>query len=184
MGIQLTYFQKEIILHYQASPGITNLALTGWANERFSTSVIEMTISRILKNQSLFAGKGKERPEGKRIRKIVSHVVEEATYVWFLLMQEKSATISDDILCGIAKRFYSNLPGDPNVKELQFSRGWVPGFKKRHRIRGFTRHGEATSADVSIDTQILIGKIKDKVATFDPADIFNMDETGLFYMFV
>lgn len=185
MGIQLTYSQKkEIILHYQASPGITNRALTGWANERFSTSVTEMTVSRILKNQSLFAGKGKERPEAKRIRKIVSHVVEEATYAWFLLMQEKSATILDDILCVIAKRFYSNLPRDPNVKELQFSRGWVVGFKRRHGIRGFTRHGEAASADVSIDTQILIGKIKDKVATFDPADVFNMDETGLFFRFV
>jgi hypothetical protein len=67
MGIQLTYSQKkEIILHYQASPGITNCALTGWANQRFSTSVTEMTISRILKNQSLFAGKGKERPEAKK----------------------------------------------------------------------------------------------------------------------
>jgi hypothetical protein len=71
----------------------------------------------------LFAGKGKEMPEAKKIRKIVSPVVEEATYAWFLLMQEKSATTSDDILCGIAKRFYSNLPRDPNVKELQFSRG-------------------------------------------------------------
>jgi hypothetical protein len=132
----------------------------------------------------LFAGKGKERPEAKRIRKIVSPVVEEATYAWFLLMQEKSATISDDILCGIAKRFYSNLPRDPNVKELQFSRGWVSGFKKRHGIRGYTRHGEAASADVSIDTQILIGKVKEKVATFDPTDVFNMDETGLFFRFV
>lgn len=35
------------------------------------------------------------------------------------------------------------------------------------------RTGAAASADVSIDTQILIGKIKDKVATFDPADVFN-----------
>jgi len=46
------------------------------------------------------------------------------------------------------------------------------------------RTGAAASADVSIDTQILIGKIKDKVATFDPADVFNMDETGLFFRFV
>lgn len=132
----------------------------------------------------MFAGRGKERPEAKRIRKIVAPVVEEATYAWFILMQEKSTTISYDILCGIAKRFYSNLPRDPNVKELQFSRGWVAGFKRRHGIRGFTRHGEAASADVSIDTQILIEQIKDKVATFDPADVFNMDETGLFFRFV
>ncbi len=46
------------------------------------------------------------------------------------------------------------------------------------------RTGATASADVSIDTQILIGKIKDKVATFDPADVFNMDETGLFFRFV
>ena len=67
-------------LHYQVSQGITNRALTAWANERFSTSVTEMTINRILKNQSLFARKDNERPEAKIIRKIVSPIVEEATY--------------------------------------------------------------------------------------------------------
>ena len=87
----MTYSQKkEIILHYQASPGITNRAFTGWANERFSTSITEMTLNRILKSQSLFAGKGKERPEAKIIRKIVSHVVEKATYAWFFDAREIS----------------------------------------------------------------------------------------------
>jgi hypothetical protein len=176
MGIQLTYPQKkEIILHCQASPGITNCALTGWADERFSTSVAEMTVSRILKNQALLAGRGKERPEAKRVRKSVSPVVEEATYAWSLMMQEKSATASDDILCGTAKRFYADLPRDPDVKELQFSRGWVAGSKKRHGFRGFTRHGEAASVGVSVDTQILIERIKEEVATYGPADVFNMD---------
>ncbi len=84
----------------------------------------------------------------------------------------------------LPRDFFSNLPRDPNVKEVQFSRGWVVGFKKRHGIYGFTRHGEAPSIDVSIDTQILIGKIKDKVATFDPTDVFNINEIGLFFRFV
>ena len=83
-------------------------------------------------------------------------------------MQEKSTTILDDILYIIAKRFYSKLPRDPNVKELQFTRAWVAGFKKRHGIRGFTIHGEPASIDVFINTQILIGKSKTKVQTLIP----------------
>ena len=86
MGIQLTYFhKKEIILPYQVSPGIINCAFIGWANERFSTSIIDMTVSRIFDNQSLFAEKGKESPDAKIIDKIVSHVVEDAFIVWFFL---------------------------------------------------------------------------------------------------
>ena len=106
-------------------------------------------------------------------------------YAWFLLIHEKSATISYDILCEIAKRFFK-LKSTKRFKcekttILKRLGSWI---QKRHGIRGFTRHGEAASADVSIVTQILIGKNKDKVATFDPADVFNMDETGWFFRFI
>ena len=98
-------------------------------------------------------------------------------------MEEKSTTISYDVLCSIAKRFYAHLPKAPGSKEHHFSKGWVAGFKKRHGINGFVRHGEAASANNAKETNVRIQKIKDKIAIYNPSNVFNMDEIGLFYPF-
>ena len=183
MGGQFTNAQRREIITYHASAPISNRSLTLWANEKFSTSVSEMTISRLLKNKASYLGRVIDKPNAMRARKVLSPAVERATFAWFSLMEEKSATITDDVICGIAKRFYACLPRAPGSKEHHFSKGWVAGFKKRHGIKGFVRRGEAASADNAEETQVRIQDIKDKIATYNPSAIFNMDETGLFYRF-
>ena len=44
-------------------------------------------------------------------------------------------------------------------------------------------HGEAASTDNAEETKVRIQEIKDKIATYNPSDVFNMDETRLFYRF-
>ena len=168
---------------YHAIAPISNRSLTLWANEKFSTSVSEMTISRLLKNKALYLDRVTDKPNSMRAHKVLSLAVERATFVWFSLMEEKSTTISDDVLCSIAKRFYARLPRAPGSKEHHFSKGWVAGFKKRHGIKGFVRHGEAASANNAEETKVRIQEIKDKIATYNPSDVFNMDKTRLFYRF-
>ena len=72
-------------------------------------------------------------------------------------------------------------PRESSEKELHFSVGWVHGFKKRFDIRSFTRHGEDASADNSTEVLARMEEIKSLVASYDRDDVFNMDETGLFY---
>ena len=132
---------------YHASTPISNRSLTLWANEKFSTSVSEMTISRLLKNKALYLDRVIDKPNSMRVCKVLSSIVERATFAWFFLMEEKSTTISDDVLCSIAKRFYAHLPRALGSKEHHFSKGWVAGFKKCHGIKDFVCHGEAASAD-------------------------------------
>ena len=143
----------------------------------------EMIISRLLKNKVLYLGRVIDKPNSMRARKVLSPAVERATFAWFFLMEEKSTTISDDVLCSIAKRFYARLPRAPGSKEHHFSKRWVGGFKKRHGIKSFVRQGEAAFADNAKETKVRIQEIKDKIATYNPSDVFNMDETGLFYRF-
>jgi hypothetical protein len=107
----------------------------------------------------------------KCIKKAQCPEVEEATFTWFMTMQENSVALSDDIVIAAAKRFYAMIPRVPNEnddiviaaakrfytmiprvpneKELQFSHGWLDRFKKRFNIRGYTCHGEDASADTS-----------------------------------
>ena len=67
-------------------------------------------------------------------------------------------------------------------KAPDFSKGWASAFCKRNAFRKFRQHGE--SGDAPIDTpevQAILSTIKAEIATYDPEDIYNMDETGLFY---
>jgi hypothetical protein len=64
-------------------------------------------------------------------------------------MQEKGATISDDLLVAATHWFYALQPRDPSEKELHFSHGWVTKFKKRFNIKAYMRHAEDASAYTS-----------------------------------
>lgn len=183
MGGQFINAQRREIIMYHASAPISTWSLTLWTNEKFNTFVSEMTISRLLKNKALYMGRVIDKPNLMRAHKVLSPAVERATFVWFSLMEEKSKTISDDVLYGIAKRFYARLPRALGSKEHHFSKGWVAGFKKHHGIKGFVRHGETVSTNNAEETKVRIQEIKDKIATYDLSAIFNMDEPGLFYRF-
>ncbi len=67
-------------------------------------------------------------------------------------------------------------------ERLALGGGWLDSFKKRCGLKEFKRHGEAASAnldDVTADrNRIQKFLAKEKYAL---GDIFNMDETGLFW---
>jgi len=80
---------------------------------------------------------------------------------------------------------FADLVGVPDDERLSLSNGWLEKFKKRNRLKEFKWHGEASSA-----TSEAVKKerkwIKELIAKygFQLKDIFNMDETGLFYGYV
>ena len=100
--------------------------------------------------------------------------MEEATFTWFITMQENNVALSDDLIVAAAKRFYALLPRGAN-KELQFSHGWVQNFKE------YTYHGEDASVDISKEVLKKIEDIKILVSQYRSCDVFNIDETSLFY---
>ncbi len=77
---------------------------------------------------------------------------------------------------------FANLAGVPEDDRLKLSNGWLAQFKDRNGLREWKRHGEAALANNEIveqkQTQIqnLI-----KEGQYQLCDIYNMDETGLFY---
>ena len=161
---------------------ISKKASTEWANVKFDTSVSQMTIGRLLKKKtSLTTFDVGHMANSKRIRKVQCPQVEQATFNWFTTMQEKGATISDDLWVVAAHRFYALQPKDPSEKELQFLNGWVSKFKKRFNIKAYTRHGEDVSVDTSTKVLRRMEEIKTIVSKHDSDDVFNMDETGIFY---
>ena len=71
----------------------------------------------------------------------------------------------------------------PDDEWLHLSNGWLTSFKDRHNLKEMKHHSEAGSADEEV--------VKSKRNTrpyqekgYAWNDVFNMDETGLFYVYV
>jgi len=62
------------------------------------------------------------------------------------------------------------------------SNAWLQGFQRRFNIKEFINHGEAASAEIDKpDTIAQMEKVRLLVVKYDPDDVLNMDETGLFW---
>lgn len=84
--------------------------------------------------------------------------------------------------CFIRNNTFADLVRIPKEDRLKLSNGWLGCFKERNGLKEMKRHGEAASAHANImererkRIQELIKKYGYRLC-----DIFNMDETGLFY---
>ena len=62
----------------------------------------------------------------------------------------------------------------------QFSNGWIIKFNKRHNIRNYRQHGEAGSVNTELAKEEM-ARIRAKLQQYHPDDIYNIDETVLFW---
>ena len=97
-------------------------------------------------------------------------------FLWFQDVLAKGAVISDEMLIEKGKKFGEDL----DIQDFNYSQGWLQRFKKRHTISFHKSHGEADSANPVIVAEGRL-QLKEDLKDYDPNDIYNMDETGLFY---
>src|SRR6266498_3038176 len=108
-------------------------------------------------------------------KKVFFFLIEEALTIWVENTLQTDLVLTDDILLTKVLEFTFLLKED----KFKESNGWVDGFKKRHNLKQYNIHGEATSAsleNLSTMREDLCQTLKD----YNPEDIFNCDETGLF----
>lgn len=65
--------------------------------------------------------------------------------------------------------------------EFKLSHGWLQNFKNRHSVKCYYLHGESGNA-YEIGVTLAMAKIPFILKKYDTKDIFNFDETGLYYM--
>ncbi|GBC42405.2 tigger transposable element-derived protein 4-like [Rhizophagus irregularis DAOM 181602=DAOM 197198] len=164
--------KKEICLKKISTPSLKQKEL---ANEY---EVSEGMISDILKEKDrwLVVDLDSHQAGLRREKKIPFPIIEEALTLWVESALQASLIINDDILSSKALEL-AFLCGEDKFKG---SNGWVDNFKKRHNLRQYNMHGEAASAPVQeLDT--MREEIRRVLKNYAPEDIFNCDETGLFW---
>jgi hypothetical protein len=66
-----------------------------------------------------------------------------------------------------------------NEEKFKASNGWLDNFKKRHNLKQYNIYGKASSSPIQ-DLDSMREKLRQTLKDYDPKDIFNCDETGLF----
>ena len=77
---------------------------------------------------------------------------------------------------------FADMVGVPEDERLTLSEGWLSWYKNRMGLKQMKHHGEAGSVKPEVVEQERL-QIQELIqqSGFTPQDVFNMDETGLFY---
>ena len=136
------------------------------------------TLERIVANEAEIRQTAATVPDTSRKRKRTgkNEDVESALGSWFSAIRNKKQTVTGPMLMEKSKDFAKRLGSD-----FTPSTGWLARWKKRMGIKFKRAHGEKNSADVAAAENWLANRLPELLEEFPETDIFNADETGLFY---
>ncbi|GFR72768.1 tigger transposable element-derived protein 6 [Elysia marginata] len=113
----------------------------------------------------------------KRLRRLETEDVDHALYTWFKDARSKNVPLSGAILVEKVKEYAEKL----GVATFTASAGWLDPFKSRHGIVMKRICGESVAVCQDTTKTWKDSQLKKLLEELSPGDIFNTDETGLFY---
>ncbi|KAK3101564.1 hypothetical protein FSP39_004521 [Pinctada imbricata] len=137
------------------------------------------TVSDIIKRKDFYREQCKNSISTKRQRFVSGSKfgdLNETVFKWFEQARAKNIPISGPIIQENALEIASKL----GYADFKASAGWLESWKGRFGIAHFKICGE--SADVDQEKVVKFREnLIDKIAGYEDCDIFNCDETGLFF---
>ena len=120
------------------------------------------------------------RSETFRARKAKFEELEDKLYKWLETCRRVNLPVPPQMLRMKALKIaeQSEIP----TSEFCASNGWLRNFKRRHCLSSMNLFGEGGEVDKSNPVLLEnIERLKAEIDKFDTENIYNMDETGLFY---
>ncbi|XP_035205544.1 tigger transposable element-derived protein 1-like [Stegodyphus dumicola] len=154
----------------------------------------QSTISTIIKNkEAIKASKSAKGVTTFSYRTALNDKMETLLLMWIKEKEIAGDTITQAAICHKATAIFEDLAkaqrdeggegtSTQEAPTFKASHGWFERFKKRSGIHNVVRHGEAASADEKA-TQEFIEAFKKLILDEGciPQQVFNCDETGLFW---
>lgn len=137
--------------------------------------ILPSTLSMILKKKDYITGCALIASR-KRSRQGEFPRLEECLLKWIRQCRGQNIPIGGFMLKEKAKSFAQSF----GIEGFVASEGWLSNFKSRHSITFKKICGESASVDISICSQ-WNDKLIQFLNGYNPRDIFNIDETGLFF---
>lgn len=142
--------------------------------------ITKSTLSTYIKNkESIIAGYEKQqmKPSRKRLRTSAHPQLEDALVMWIKQVRSQNLPLSGPIIAAKAREFATKMA----LEEFSASDGWLSRFKERHGLTFKTVCGEKADVDRAKCEEWLSGDLKDLLAAYSLDDVFNADETALYY---
>lgn len=138
------------------------------------------TLSTYIKNRdAILSAHEKENmePSRKRLRTSAHPDVENAVISWIKHVRSRNLPLSGPIIAAKARDFASQM----GIEDFTASEGWLTRFKARHGLTFKSVCGERADVDEATCEQWLSGKLRELLAPYSLNDVFNADETALYY---
>ena len=138
--VAISVTAKEICQRKLENPKVTQSDLSHFALDRFGLSIGRSTISDILRDSA----KWMEEEDSNNMKKRTGYheELEKALWLWFCNICSRNLAVLDEMLQKKGRECGQRL----GISEgFSYSRGWLQGFKHRHKISLRTIQGEAAS---------------------------------------
>src|SRR5215469_621506 len=171
--------KKALRAHKALNPDLGNLQIKDWFEAQFQQVISTSSVSEILSSRyNHLDQQSTLRVNQKRYRPESWPTLESALFEW-MQRSEADIYISGEILRKKAQFFWKNLHEYKDKNMPSFSNGWLQKFQHRQGIKDQLHHGEKGSASTEAAKEMI--DIRQALSTYDPKDIFNCDESGLFW---
>lgn len=180
--------QHKIIQHHHTNPTKSLAALCIWAGSQLELKKdpSPSSVSKLL-TRWRNAGTSFTASQGEALLAKVSRVLDSKLMKWICTCERLGVCLTGHMIRYQAEvlRNAVVLDGVPALTReklllLKFSKGWLYNFQLRNKLVSRRLHGEAASVN---EDDVVEGRklIQEVTAKFEKRDVFNMDETAMYY---
>ena len=151
----------------------------GQRNAAVQLQISQPVLCRIIKSrvQIVKAAKQNDNLSCKRKRVGKDQQVESALKLWFTNVRQRDARVDGPLMQQKAEQLAAQMGKENFVATA----GWFNRWKKRENIVFKRTHGEQRDADFSAADAWIEKEWPKIIAEYSPENIYNADETGLYY---
>jgi hypothetical protein len=140
-------------------------------------------IRNLLKNPLPVIDRNSTNPQASRQRFTPPKFpqLEEQLMDWITALRNTNVPVTPSLIMLKAKELAHKLA----IVNFSASNGWYQGFSNRHSLSTIHLCGEGGEVDKT-DPSLLakLNELYDIIHTYDPSNVYNMDETGLFFRMI
>lgn len=140
----------------------------------------QSTVSTIFKKREDLKRQAQECPSSlkrKKPRPCKSPQLEKAVCLFVQKARDENIPLSGPIIQSKAKFFAESL----KIEGFEASNGWLTKFTARNGFSYKTICGESKAVDLTVADDWKESVLPDLIKNYEPENIFNADETGLFF---
>ena len=169
--------KKEIISYSESNPKQSHREISDYFKLHKSITVPKSTIGHYIRNKEKILESAETGINWKRDSMIQQ--IEEDLTDWIRKAESDNVPMNTEVIR--IKALEISLSYGYN--RCKFSNGWFQGFKKRHNIGMVKCYGDSKRVDLS-EYKDAVDLIKAEIKKYHPNDIYNLDESALFYQLI